>query len=173
MDDARGVSLGERLCGVVDHAHGSLGVDQANARHAIVERLAFEELHADERAAIFETARVVDVDDVRAPYARRRAGLTEEALDDDGRRRQLGREHLDGDFFAERRVLSLVNGCHAAATDFAGHPILPNQEGSRGDLRLVRNRTHSWRRVEEYAIFNPFGGNLKRTDGSSLLATVS
>ena len=117
-------------------------VDEADARHAVVERLALEQLHRDERAAVVEAARVVDVDDVGALHARRGAGLAEEALDDDGGARELGREHLDGDPLAEREVLRLVDGGHAPAPDLARDLVLAEKNGPDRDLRLVLDGCH-------------------------------
>ena len=50
---------------------------------------------------------------------------------------ELGREDLDGDALAERKVLRLVHGGHAAAPDLARDPVLADQDGPDRDLRLV------------------------------------
>ena len=96
-------------------AHG----DDADARHALVERLALEHLHGDEGAPVLEPPGVVHVDDVGAANTCRGAGLAEEALDDDGGRGQLGGEHLHGDLLAEGHVLGLVHRRHAAPADLS------------------------------------------------------
>src|SRR5262249_53997898 len=115
-----------------------LDVEPADLGHPLVERLSFEQLEHEERAAVLELPGVVDVADVRAADGRRGAGLPEEALDDDGRRGQLLGEDLDGDALADVDVGRLVNGSHASPADLAGDAVLARKDATYGDLRLVR-----------------------------------
>jgi hypothetical protein len=144
VDDPRRVRLHQRLGAVRDDAHRSGRVDDPDPRHAIVERLALEELHGDEGAPVLEPPGIVHVDDVRALHAGRRARLAKEALDDDGGGRQLGREHLDGDALVERDVQRLVHRGHTAAPDFPAHAVLADEDGADRDLRLVLDGCHAW-----------------------------
>ena len=116
VNDPDRVGLHEALGDLPDDANGRLRIDEAHARHPVVERLALEQLHGDEGPPVFEATRVVHLDDVGALHTRGRARLANEALDDDGRVRQLGREHLDGDALADVDVLRLVHRGHAAAS---------------------------------------------------------
>ena len=84
VNDACRVGLHQALRAVGNHAHRGLGIDEPDARHPVVQRLALQQLHRDERTPILEPAGVVDVDDVRALHARCRAGFPKKALDDHG-----------------------------------------------------------------------------------------
>ncbi len=142
VDDAGGVRLGEAARDLRDDPHRRRRIDEADARHTIVERLTVEVLHRDERATVFEAPRVVHLDDVRALNAGGGARLAEEALDDDRRVRQLGREHLDRHRLTDADVLGLVDDRHPAAPDFARDAVLADEQGSRGDLRFGLDDGH-------------------------------
>ena len=102
-----GVRLHEALGAVLMTRTVVSDVDEANARHAVVEGLAFEQLHRDEGAPVLEPTRVVDVDDVRALDAGRGARLAEEALDDDGARAgELRGEDLHRDFLPSEMCIA-------------------------------------------------------------------
>ena len=142
VDDADRVRLHEPLGDLADDAHRRLRVDEPHARHAVVERLALEELHRDERPAVLEAPRVVHLDDVGALHARGGARLAEEALDDDGGVRELGGEHLDGDALADVDVLRLVDGGHPPAPELARDPVLADEQGTDADLVLWLDGGH-------------------------------
>jgi hypothetical protein len=138
VDDVGRVRLGEATAGLRDDRERRLDVEVADLRHSLVERLAFEQLEHEERRSLLEASGVVDVADVRAADGRGGARFAEEALDDHPGRRQLLREHLDGDALADVDVLGLVHGGHPATPDFARDLVLPRQDGSYRDLRRGR-----------------------------------
>ena len=137
VNDARAVRFGKALCALTDDANRGREVEKPNPRHAVVERLALEELHCNEGPAIVEPTGVVDVDDVRALDARSGPSFAEKTLDDDAGRAELGGEHLDRDVLAERELLGFVDRSHAAATDFTDHAIFAGEQLAHGNLRLV------------------------------------
>ncbi len=137
MHDAGGVRLHQPLGAVADDSDRGRRVDEPDARHAVVEGLAVEVFHRDERPPILETPRVVHVHDVGALHARRRSGFTEEALDDDVRVCQLLREDLERHAFAERHLLGLVHTRHSPAADFARDLVLSGEDSPDRNLRLV------------------------------------
>ncbi len=136
MNDADRVRLGQPLGDLRDDAHGRVGIDESDARHPIVERLAFEELHRDEGPAVFEAARVVHLDDVRTFHTRGGSRFAHEALDDDRGVRQLGGEDLDGHPLADVDVLRLVNRGHSAAAKLAGDTVLAGEQRTDADFIL-------------------------------------
>ena len=130
------VGLHEALGDLADDAHRRRQVDEADARHPVVEGLALQELHRDERATVLEPPRVVHLDDVRALHAGGCARLPEEALDDDGGVRELRREDLDGQLLADADVLGLVDRSHPAAPELAGDLVLAHEQDPGANLRL-------------------------------------
>ena len=142
MHDPDRVGLHEALGDLADDVDRCGRVDQAHPRHAVVEGFALEELHRDERPPVLEPSGVVDLDDVRALHAGGGAGLAHEALDDDGRIRELGSQDLDGDPLADVNVLRLVDRGHAAASELAYDPVLAHEERTDADLVLRLDGGH-------------------------------
>ena len=139
VDDAGSVGLHEPLGAVADDAARGRRVDEADAGHPVVERLAVEELHGDVGPAVFEAPRVVHVDDVGALHARGGARLAEEPLDDDVRVRQLLGEHLERHALAEGDLLGLVDRGHSPTPDLARDAVFSDEHGPDRNLRLVGN----------------------------------
>jgi hypothetical protein len=142
VDDGGAVGLGQAAADLGGDGHRGLAVEEADLGHPLVERVAGEQLEHQEGRPVFEAAGVVDVADVGAVDGGGGAGLAEEALDDDGRGRQLVGEDLDGHALADVDVLGLVHGRHAATADLAGDPVFPREDGTYRDLGLVRLQGH-------------------------------
>ena len=119
---------------------------------ALGERLALEELHHDERAAVVGGAEVGDVDDVLVADRRRELRLLLEARDDRLALRVLLEQHLHRDALADQRVRRLVDRAHAALADLARRPCSGRRASCRSAVaagcRPERGRAHRHRRVE-------------------------
>jgi len=89
----------------------------ALAREPIVERLAREQLHHQEHDVAGDHPEVADLDDVRMPDARRRAGLLQEAAHDLRVASEPRTQHLHGARAIERDVPRRVHLGHAALAD--------------------------------------------------------
>ena len=98
-------------------------IEAVLAIEALLERLAGEELHHEERSARV----LLDVGhrhDVEAPDLRRHPRLLDEARDEPLPARELGVEHLHRDARPEGAVASLVDGAHPAFRDRADDTVL-------------------------------------------------
>ena len=98
--------------------------DHPAAEQERVERAAVEELHDQERRAVFGAAEIEDVDDPRVADRAADLGLVEEA----GERGRVagddvGAHHLDRDVASDGLVLCSPHGPHAAVPDEAKQPI--------------------------------------------------
>ena len=118
---------------------GSFGL----ARQALRERLALEELHHDERAAVVGVAEVGDVDDVLVADRRRELRLLLEARDDRFALRVLLEQDLDRDALADQRVRRLVDRAHAALADLARDEVATRERRADELGLLVRERRSS------------------------------
>ena len=119
------------------------------ARDAIREALALEQLHDDVRGAIDVVAEVEDLHDAGIADRRRRLRFAEEPLHDLRLRRQQRQQRLDGCTAAEQDVLADVDGPHASRADLLDQPVLTDVGSDdvftsfSGHNRLTRARTHS------------------------------
>ena len=139
VDDALRVRGGERRRGLRGDPQDALLGQLRLAREALGERLALEELHHDERAAVVGVAEVGDVDDVLVADRRRELRLLLEARDDRFALRVLLEQHLDRDALADQRVRRLVDRAHAALADLARDEVAARQRRCR--CRSLRHRS--------------------------------
>ena len=121
----------ERRCGLRGDPQDALLGQLGLAREALGERLALEELHHDERAAVVGVAEVGDVDDVLVADRRRELRLLLEARDDRFALRVLLEQDLDRDALADQRVRRLVDRAHAALADLARDEVATRQRRRR------------------------------------------
>ena len=151
MHDALLVRVGERLRKAAQHAERAARVvGEVPRRKIAVRQIGKCVIKLAGRRA----ADLVDVDDVRMVEPRDRARLVLEALDQLFARRALGREHLDGDLAAERRLRREVDGRHAALADLAHDAVAGNVERGarlRGHLGRIGS---GWRRILSEAWLN-------------------
>ena len=116
------------------------------AREALGERLALEELHHDERAAVVGGAEVGDVDDVLVADRRRELRLLLEPRDDRFALRVLLEQHLHRDALADQRVRRLVDRAHAALADLARDEVAARQRRADRARCVQRRRARGRRR---------------------------
>jgi hypothetical protein len=123
VDDPLGVRGAERVASLRDDLH--------HARHRELPRLAqqlpqvapLEELHHHVRGAVLEAAHVHHFHDVLVADGRRRERLAVEALKDRRVVRVLRVQTLDRDAALDQNVLALIDGAHAALTEFLDDPV--------------------------------------------------
>ena len=106
-----------------------------------LQRLAFEQLHHAEEAAIRGATEVVEVDEALVREARHGARLAAETRGELGGGAVLGGEDLHGDAAAEVHVLGLVHDARRAAADLAHEP-----EPRAGQAALFLGRERLLRR---------------------------
>ena len=119
MNDSGGVGcrqrVGQRYC----RLHHDGKVEWALAQ-PLLERLALEKLHDDERLVIWCFADVVDGADVRVVQRGDRPCFTLKPLARDLGAGQISRQHLDRDFAFESRVARAIDLAHSAFAKFGG-----------------------------------------------------
>ena len=76
-----------------------------------------------------------DVDHAGVADPPHRLGLVHEPLDDAGRARELGQEHLDRDLAADVGVLGGVDPRHAALAERTQHAVAPDHLPDHGRYR--------------------------------------
>ena len=129
VDDALvvgGVQGAADLAPDVDHL---LDRQPADAAQALVQILAFEELHDDERRPIVVAIEVGDLDDVRVAQRRDRARLVLEALVDIGVGGGLAVQDLDGEQAPGAHVPCRIHRSHAPAAKEAFY-LIGSSQGS-------------------------------------------
>ncbi len=119
MHDAALVCVAERARRFPEHALDVVDRQLLLLIDHVLERRARDVLHHEVVEAAFALD-AVDRDDVRVVELRRRLRFLLEALDDVLVHRDVGREHLDGDFALERQVMREEHRPHAA---FSHHPV--------------------------------------------------
>src|SRR5206468_143079 len=126
VDDAVPVDRTERG-GDLDHQpHCIRWCEPAESLEARVERLAFEQLHDDERAAV-DLPEVEHLDDARIEHHRCRARLVEEPVHDGVVAAQLRAKDLDRDAPSDLRMLCEPDGTHPALADDLEDSIGPQR----------------------------------------------
>ncbi len=115
----------ERLQQAVDRFRNG---QRADALDAVLEVLALEQLHHDERPVSFERADIHDANDVLALEPGDGPRLAEEAIDDRAVVRQVRREHLQRDGGVEKLVVRREDGAHAALADDGGDAVLASHD---------------------------------------------
>ncbi len=122
MDDAARVGglegVGDVLRQVEQHVDR-----QRSAIEPVLERLAVQPLHRDERP-VAVAPDFVDGADVGMVERRCRPGLTQQPRLGLGRRGDTGREELQGDLPPECRVFGQIDDAHAAAAERFEHAIV-------------------------------------------------
>jgi hypothetical protein len=150
VHDAARVCGGERGR---DLARDAQRVDRGQPAHALqtlVERLALEQLHHDERRAVGVVAEVVDLHDAGVGDRGGGARFIEEARDHLGILRERREENLHRRAATEQRVLGEVDRAHAALPEGADDAVATDDvpqhvprkatEGCAGRLTLRGNR---------------------------------
>jgi hypothetical protein len=125
VDHARGVRRPERRA---DHPRQPQRLDHAEPAglaQPAVHRVALEQLHHDERAAVAVIAEVEDLHDPRIADRGDRAGLVEEPVHDLGPRAVHRQQHLDRGAPPEQRVLPEVHHAHPALPDLLDDLVAP------------------------------------------------
>jgi hypothetical protein len=95
------------------------------------ERVALQQLHAQEQLAVRELVAVVDADDVAVVEQRERLALADEPLAAIGAELERLVEHLDGHGPIELEVMPAPHGPHAALADLVEHLDPPGQDAAR------------------------------------------
>ena len=116
VDDAMGVRVLQRLADLRGVVQRLSGAEYAVLCHALLERLALDELH-DDILRLSAVADIVDRDDIRLREHGDRVRLRLEAVFQLGVRRHLIAQDLDGDIAVQLVAHGLVNDRHAAAAD--------------------------------------------------------
>ena len=106
----------------------------------MLERLALEQFHGDERAA-FEFADIVNGADVGMIQRRGGAGFAAESLDGLGVLGNVVGKKFEGHVAAEARVLGFVDHAHATAAQFFQDAVMGN--GAANHRRGIRHRACS------------------------------
>jgi hypothetical protein len=136
MDHARAMRAVERV-GDLGAELQRLGGRDAAAREPLLERFALDQLE-HEKVRVALAADVEQRTDVRMVEARDRAGLALEARAHVRLRREVLRQHLDGDVAPEPRVARPVDFSHAAGAerrnDFLGSEPGPCLQWHRGTV---------------------------------------
>ena len=122
MDNAFGVGRFEAV-GDLDAEVEKFGDGDGLAGDAALERLTFEELDGDERAA-FEFADIVNGADVRMIERRGGAGFAAEPFDGLGILRDVVGEEFQGDVATEAGVFGFVDDTHSTATEFFQYAVV-------------------------------------------------
>ena len=119
VDDVVGVGVRHRLADLLEDRHepAAVGRRVGPAFEQLVEGLALDQLHGQERPAVGQRAEVVNRRDGGVLQLAGDAGLVGEAAGRPGFGAVLLLQHLDGDFAAEGGVGGAVDDAHAAAGD--------------------------------------------------------
>nr|WP_236644646.1 hypothetical protein [Sorangium cellulosum] len=123
VHEALGVRELERAQHLDRHGERVPPVDRGPAGEHGVERLALQQVHAAEQAAIRGHAEVVDLHEVLVGEAREDARLAAEAVRDRVGRGVLGGDDLERHAAPEVDVLRLVDGAARAGADLAQQPV--------------------------------------------------
>ncbi len=110
------------------------------AGNAMLQRLAFQQLHGDERTAL-EFANVVNGADVRMVERGSGARFATESLDSLSVMRNIVGQEFQRDIATETRVLGLINHTHSAAADLFEHVVM--RDGATNHRSGIRHRTGS------------------------------
>ena len=124
VDDPLGVGRVEPVDDLDGQVQQPLHPHRA-ALDEVLERLALEQLHDDERLALV-LPDLVNRADVGVVERGRRAGLAKEAVERGAVAGGLGRQELQGDGPAEDAVVGPVDDAHAAATELLDDPVVRN-----------------------------------------------
>ena len=124
MNDAHGMSLGQRLARLEQVLHGDLGGEGSVLGQHRVEVAPVEVLHHQVGGAVGHRPHVAHPRHVLAAEARRGAPLAEEASDELRVLQRLRPEELDGDALPELEVLGHVNNAHAPFPEDALDEVL-------------------------------------------------
>jgi len=135
VNDAGRVSLRESSANLHHDARRVAGGQPTNLIETLVERLALEKLHHDERPTVVHQSVVVDFDDVLAAERRGCPRFVFETPTSFGALGVLGVDELHRDARAERRVDPLPDRSHAAPTEHPGESVLPRHDARRNDGR--------------------------------------
>ena len=131
MDHPAGVGVGHRLRdGREDRQEPGQFVGRPRAsREQVGQRLAFHQLHAEERPAVGEGAQLVDRHHARVLELAADLRLLDEAADQVGLVAEVGPQDLDGDIATQVGVSALEDGAHAAAGDLAVDAVADRRVG--------------------------------------------
>ena len=138
VDDARLVRVGEPSEHLHDHRHLALERHRRRLAHGLLEVLALQELHRDERRAVGVIAEVEDHHHVRVGHLGDRPRL---ALEADLQLRvvgDLGDHDLEGHVAVEHGVVGQVNLAHGALAEGTEDVVLADPAGELFFGRLVR-----------------------------------
>jgi len=122
MENAACVSRIQRVCDLGGKTQEQAYVERACGQH-LRQRLAFEQLHDDERATLM-LVHFVDGADARVIERRRRARLAHEAVHRHRCRRRVDVQELQRDHPRERQVVRLVHDAHATGANELGDAIV-------------------------------------------------
>ncbi len=139
VDDARRVRGAEPVEELAEEPHRALGGEPPLSREPLAERLALEQLHHDEGAAVAVLAEVEDLDDVRRPEPHRDAGLAPEPLALGGAPPHLRVEQLHRRRPADLDVLGAVDRPHAPGAEQRDEPPAPVEHAADVRLRRVQS----------------------------------
>ena len=131
VDDARGVRRIERA-GQRGGDLDQFGFAERSARQPLLQRLALQQLHDEERHALGRRADIVDGADVRVLQRGNRAGLALEPRAALRIARDVERQHLDGDGPIEPRVAGRVDFAHPARAE-QRDDLVRAQAGAAGE----------------------------------------
>jgi hypothetical protein len=120
-----------RLADLQSHVDDLERVRPHTALDQLAERLALQQLHAQEQLAIRGLVAVVDTDDVAVVEQRERLRLADEPLTAIGAKLQRLAEHLDGDRSIQIEVVPAPHGSHAALADLVEHLDPAGEESTR------------------------------------------
>ena len=126
MDDPAGVGGIERVGDLNGDRHDA-GNLQRSLLHEVTQRLAFHELHGDERQSVFGLADVVHDADVRMIERRSGFGLGQEPLPAVRIVRQIRRQELDRRLPVETCVFRQEHFPHPACAEPGGDAIVANR----------------------------------------------
>ena len=129
VEDPLGVRGAERAGDLAGDPQAALDRQRRLAHRQLGQRLAVEELHHDERAAVVGGAEVRHVDDVLVADGAREARLLQQARDEVALGVELLEQDLDRDALADDGVGRLVDRAHPALADPPDNLIPPGQHG--------------------------------------------
>ena len=124
VNDALGVSRFQRIGNLYSQVEKQIELESLFS-NALLERLAFQQLHGDKMPPI-DLCDLINSADVGMVQRRSRSGLTLKALQ---RRRiffQLTRQEFQRDMAAQAEVFSLVNHTHATAAKLVQDAVVGN-----------------------------------------------
>jgi hypothetical protein len=133
------VDLRERLARVQHVADGILDAQRSLAPHDVLEVVALEVLHHDERRPVGQLAEVDHARDVLALDPHGGARLAPEPFDDLGTLRGLAQQELQRDALAEVDVRRGKHDAHTAGTDLTLEAVLAGDEVTS----LYEHRSHA------------------------------